>query len=119
MDGKQVNSNPVVNDWTQTIITSIPSDARVIAVSVTNIQMTGGFRAATSDGKIVTDGSWKCSETFAEGWPNIDFDDSLWAAPTMNGKSGLCGGFITTAKWLWTDKNYNTITTIYCRKTLG
>ena len=118
VDGKQVNSNPAVNDWTQTIITPIPSNARVIAISVTNIQNNAGFKASFSDGSVVTDGSWKCSEKFTDGWQRVDFNDSLWAAPTTTG-SANCNGINANAKWLWTDKYYKSLITIYCRKTLS
>ena len=119
MDGKQVNSNPKENEWNQAIITPIQSKTQVIAVSITNIAGAAGFKAALSDSSVVTDGSWKCSSTFTNGWQNVGFDDSLWPAAATTGATTSCGGFPSSAKYLWTDKGYSSVITIYCRKTLG
>ena len=121
VDGKQVNSNPQKNNMNQAIITPIPSDTRVVAVRVTNLNEgpTGGFRGAFSDNSVVTDGSWKCSEVFTKGWQNVDFDDSLWPAASTTAWYSECNFFTPSAKWLWTDKNRYTAITIYCRRTLS
>ena len=121
VDGKQVNSNPKENDLNQAIITPIPSNSRVIAVQVTNLFAgpAGGFKGALSDNSVVTDGSWKCSPTFTNGWQNIDFDDSLWPAASATGSYSNCNFFTSSAKWLWTDRYYDKAITIYCRRTLS
>ena len=126
IDGKQVNINPGLAggiDFDQVVITPIPENTQVIAVSVTNIFMTfGGFRAAMSDGSIVSDSSWKCSIKFISGWQNIDFDDSSWPAAVTTGWAAVCSNFPSTAKFLWIDKFYTTLAsavTIYCRKSLS
>ena len=127
IDGKQVNSNPATNEANQVINTTVPANAQVIAIAVTNIANTGGLRAGFADGSVVSDGSWKCSTVLVDGWEQIGFDDSLWPAPTTTSPypvpSDTCSGFTASsasaAKLLWTDKNYNLIGTIYCRKTLS
>ena len=119
MDGKQVNSNPITNDFNQIISTPIPSNAQVIAISVTNIAGNAGLRAAFSDESFVTDSSWKCSEKLVDGWQTIGFDDSSWPAPTTTGTPTSCSSLPASAKWLWTERYYSSIITIYCRKTLS
>ena len=126
VDGKQVNINPGLTgniDFNQVVLTPIPENTQVIAVSVKNIFMTfGGFRAAISDGSIVSDNSWKCSKKFISGWQNIDFDDSSWSAAATSGWADICLNFPLTAKFLWIDKFYTTLAsfvTIYCRKSLS
>ena len=118
-DGKQVNNNPKENEYNQVIITPIPSETKVIAVSITNLVDEAGFRAAFSDNSVVSDGSWKCSSTFAYDWQNVDFDDSLWPAAATTGIISGCKDFPPSAKYLWTDQQYKSVNTIYCRKTLG
>ena len=122
VDGKQVNSGPKEIAWNQAVITPIPSNARILAVQATNLWAgQGGWKGAFSDNSVVTDGSWKCSSTFTNGWQNVDFDDSLWPAAATTGAlaNGACDGLSSSAKWLWTDRNYNTAITVYCRKTLS
>ena len=97
----------------------VPVTAKVIAVQVANTAGPGGFKAAFSDNTVVTDGSWKCSSALKNGWQNVDFDDSLWSAPLTTGTTTGCTGFTSSAQWLWTGSDYNSIITIYCRKTLG
>ena len=121
INGKQVNSNPSSNNLNQVIITPIPNDTRVVGVEVTNLWSgPGGWRGAFSDNSVVSDGSWKCSSTFTDGWQNVDFDDSLWPAASTTGSYANCNFFTSSsAKWLWIDINYDEAITIYCRKTLS
>ena len=118
-DGKQFNNNSKVGDWNQTIATPIPSNTQVIAVAVTNNAGTAGWRGALSDGNAVTDGSWRCTSTYADGWQNVDFDDSSWPVPYMTQTSLGCVGYPSAAQWLWTEKSYTATMTVYCRKRLG
>ena len=118
VDGKQVNSNPQENDYNQTIITPIPSKTKVIAVSITNYGGRAGFKATLSENRVVSDNSWKCSPTFADGWQKIVFDDRSWPSAVTTGSIPACEGFPSSAKFLWTDESYNALITIYCRKTL-
>ena len=120
INGKQVNSNPRENAFDQAIITPIPRETKVIAVSITNYEGGAGFKAALSDNSVVSDDSWKCSSTFSENWQKIDFDDRSWPAALTIGSTRptACGGFPSSAKYLWTDESYTSLITIYCRKTL-
>ena len=124
IDGKQVNSNAdVVNAnkglWSVPISTLVPLNAQLIAVAVTNLNGAAGWKGSFYDGSVVTDGSWKCSANFYSGWQKLDFDDSQWLAPYQSGSTTGCPGFPPSAKWLWSERNYNTLTTTYCRKSLG
>ena len=122
-----MNSNPGQLggiESNQLVITPIPNQAQVIAISITNVLMTfGGFRAAMSDGSVVSDSSWKCSLALATaGWQSIDFDDTSWPAATTTGWSSVCSQFPPTAKFLWTDRFYSSMiaaVTICCRKSLS
>ena len=115
IDGQQVATSPF-----NTVSTSnVPKTAKVIAVQVTNTAGPGGLKAAFSDNSVVSDSSWRCSSTLKSGWQNIDFDDSSWSAPLTSGSTTACTGFTSSAQWLWSGNDYNSITTIYCRKTLG
>ena len=115
VDGKQVASGP----FNTPSYLGVPSTAKVIAVQVKNTAGPGGFKAAFSDNRIVTDGSWKCSSTLKDGWQNVDFDDSSWSAPLTSGTTTGCTGFPSSAQWLWAGNDYNSLITIYCRKTLS
>ena len=116
IDGKRVASNAL----NVTSYVSVPSITRVIAIQVTNIVGPGGFRAAFTDNSVVTDGSWKCSSTFISEWQNVDFDDSLWSAPTTVRTSSACSDFSSSVKWLRASKySKNSTSTIYCRKSLS
>lgn len=61
---------------------------QVLAVEVTNdgsadvgllVSLVG------ASGVVVSDASWRCSNVYAEHWPDIDFDDSAWPAATEIG----------------------------------
>ena len=105
------------------ITVSVPSTTKVIAVAATNHLYGAGWRGAMSDGSVVTDGSWKCTSTFYDGWQNPGFDDSGWASPVVKDwTSGVgCPGFLSDAavKWLWIDSTYSSLKTSYCRKSLA
>ena len=114
IDGKQESTGT----FNVTSSTNVPSSATVIAIQVTNIKGPGGFKAAFSDNSVVSDDSWKCSPILTTNWQNVGFDDSLWLAPATNGTTTACDGFPSSAQWLWTDVDYNSEITIYCRKFL-
>ena len=103
------------------ITVSVPPTTRVIAVSATNHLYGAGWRGALSDGSVVTDESWKCTNTFANGWQNPGFDDRGWPAPLAKVWTAAvgCPGLPDAAKWLWTDATYSSLQTIYCRKTIS
>ena len=98
---------------------SVRRTAKLIAVQVKNTGGPGGLKAAFSDSSVVSDGSWKCSSTLKNGWQNVEFDDSSWSAPLTTGTTTGCVGFPSSAKWLWSGNDYNSLTTVYCRKSLS
>ena len=111
----------LVSSGTRNIVNSVPvaHNVKVVAISVKNIEGNGGFRAAFTDNSLTTDESWKCLPTFHEGWQSVDFDDSSWPVPATTGKSSVCNGFLSSAKWLWTNSKYDQLITAYCRKTIS
>ena len=119
VDGKLFNNHSITGDLNQNISTAIPSNAQVIAVKVTNPGGSTGWKGALSDGSVVTDGSWRCTSTYADGWQNVNFNDSKWPVPYMTGVTQGCVGYLPSAQWLWTEKSYSAATSIYCRKKLG
>ena len=115
IDGQLVASSP----FNVASTSNVPRTATVIAIQVTNTAGPGGLKAAFSDGSVVTDSSWKCSSTLTSGWQNIDFDDSSWSVPLATGPTTACVEFPSSAKWLWIGNDYNSLITVYCRKTLS
>ena len=115
IDGKKAYNG------TRKIINSVlvAHNTKVIAILAKNTEGAGGFKAASTDNKIVTDESWKCLSTFIEGWQSVNFDDGSWPVAAATGDTSGCVGFPSSAKWLWTNFKYNTIETAYCRKTLS
>ena len=118
MDGKQVNGNTVLSAHAQEIVTPLPNSTRVIAVQVTNMFEMAGFKAVSSDGRIVSNGSWKCTSVFSSGWLEANFNDSSWPPPAVTTNEDICKGFPSSALWLWTERTYSSLNTMYCRKTL-
>lgn len=93
-----------------------PGKVNVIAIEAINAFAQGGpdrgaiLEVAYQDPQdvtryLVTDESWKVSDTAPPGWTNDDFDDSGWANATSLGKSGVSpwGSVLTSsdAEWLW------------------
>ena len=106
IDGKQVNGNTVHIAHAQEIVTPLPNSTRVIAVQVTNIVDSAGFKAVSSDGRVVNDGSWKCTSVLSSGWQEVDFNDSSWPPPVTSINKNICKGFPSSALWLWTERTY-------------
>ena len=121
VDGKLANFNDNKDRYTIPISTLVPLDAQLIAVSITNRDSYAGWKGSFYDGSLVTDGSWKCTSDFYSGWQKVDFDDSSWPVPITSGSPyyGCTTGFPASAKWLWSERNYNSLNTTYCRKSLG
>ena len=120
MDGKQVKGKVLNSFDNQEIVTPIPKNIHVIAVHVTNVIDEAGFKAVSSDGRIVSDSSWKCTSVLTSGWQEIDFDDSMWPEPVMKINGYNCKGFpsSSSAMWLWTEHTFKTLNSMYCRKLL-
>jgi cysteine-rich repeat protein/predicted outer membrane repeat protein len=68
--------------------------AKVIAVTLLLIVSVGtahadGSAAAGSEIRVVSDSTWKYSETLQAGWETVAFDDSSWST-TIAPSGGLC-----------------------------
>ncbi|MBW8041074.1 MAG: hypothetical protein FVQ85_13880 [Planctomycetes bacterium] len=77
------------------ITTGLRAGENVIAAWAQNLGAEEGFvlamKARKSDDtefELVTDGSWKGSETEQEGWEQIGFDDSGWETAKVLGRMG-------------------------------
>ena len=101
-------------------------DIRLLAVKCFDNAGAGYFLAAVGhEGNIlVSDGSWKCSNTLEDDWYKLDFDDSAWTkAYDFDWKDRFPADFPDEAAFLWIDDDYNRKSglsywadrTIYCR----
>ena len=122
VDGKLAAINPT--EGNKNIVAYVPQNAQLLAVAVTNIYGYANLKGALTNGTMITDGSWKCTATYADGWHKIGFDDSSWPVATVRDASlngAICEDFPSGAiKSLWNDfsGSYNVQKTVYCRKSL-
>jgi len=97
---------PNAFNWPVPDVIPISRSARTIAVfAEDHLRVTAGVLASTPNG-LVTDSSWKCTNTFQTGWYLPNFDDSAWPAAVTGNNPGGTRGFIssigTNAQWIWT-----------------
>ncbi len=90
VDGTEAVSSPnVANSWSTASVVDIApylhAGANVLAVSVTNTsQGPAGalgslhFEGAGAPADLLTDGSWKASDSAADGWQQPGYDDAAW-----------------------------------------
>ena len=77
-DGRLIGGNSGI--WDDARWFSFSSSTKIVAVSVFNTRGGfGGFLGVFSNG-VVTDGSWKCKETYGLeiGWEQTNFTDDAW-----------------------------------------
>jgi hypothetical protein len=84
-----------------------------------------GWRGYSSDLSVVSDSSWKCTNSVPDEneWKERDFDDSDWAPAFTSDNifapdaiNATCSaGFPDSAKFLWADSTFSSLTTTYCR----
>ena len=89
--------------------------SNVLAVKAIDTGGVAGLIAQLqADGQTInSNGKWKVSTTFQEGWQDADFDDSTWVEATTHGMygdtpwnknvSGLSSS--STANWIWSSDN--------------
>ena len=112
---------------------NVEKEMQVIAVECESTGGFAGFIAYAGD-VMISDGSWKCSETVEENWYKVEFNDSDWSNAFKIEKNypkkhtyldnpirDHDGYFPQTAWWLWSSGTYNAteVSTIYCRGLTG
>ena len=112
---------------------NVDKDMQVMAVEC---ETTGGFAGfiAYAGDVIISDGTWKCSETEEDNWYKADFDDSDWSYAFKiernypeshrffdNPIRDHDGNFPESTWWLWSSGTYDPaqVSTIYCRGETG
>ena len=117
IDGVEVGH---VSDSKSPSQVTITNDMKVIAIQISNQNTIGGLIGSLSNGKIVTDETWKCSRELEEGWTTASFDDSAWPAANAEAQGEvLADGITSNAKWIWAGSYFDSGITVYCRKGLG
>jgi len=123
IDGVQVTSGlPNANTWPTADTIRVAASASVIGIKGVDNEVVAGILA--SGAQSTTDDSWKCTNTFHEGWAGVTFDDSAWPAATVIDSHGVDPwgtilGISNDAKWIWTPNHQYGPTsdkTVYCRK---
>ena len=128
-DGKEQTNLQNNNKWEKTDSLNLPGNTRVIAVMASNWLDDGnvgpaGILASTKDGFILTNSTWKCSNTSNDSWTNVGFDDSSWQQAVEIGPKGYktwvhgqISAIDENAKWIWYGTEH-VKETIYCRRNL-
>lgn len=118
-DGRLEGENTKDRTWSG----HLADDTILLAVKCQNTGGFGGFLASLG-AVLISDSSWKCSDTFIENWYGMDFDDSHWSnAHILGNNSGNFKGniakFEEKVQWIWYDENNKQNTTVYCRGRTG
>ena len=109
--------------WKTVSVLHISSETRLIAVRANNTGWDGGILGSIENG-IVTDETWKCSDSLEINWNQISFDDSNWVSATVLGShlDTKWGHLISRipsisekAKWIWTSSTKDH-SSVFCRK---
>ena len=117
-----VDGQNVVNttNWAEVWSGLIPTSTRVVAVHVRNLEARGFLVASFSNG-FKTSEEWRCSRADADGWTNVDFDDSEWStavkmtdSPALIDTDPFWGG----AAVVWTNADGRG-RNVYCRAMVG
>lgn len=126
IDGDLVSSGlPNKDGWPAADTVHVQAGASIIGVKGEDISVVAGILASGANAR--TDGSWKCTTTFHEGWAGVRYDDSDWPAATVidsHGVSpwGIIVGIDSEAKWIWTPNHQygpDSDKIVYCRKRRG
>ena len=105
IDGCETVNLTNAADWTQSDSVWLPLSTEVIAVQIANIGSVSGLLASTL--LLVTNHTWKATNTYQPGWMNVRFDDSSWENATEYGTNGappwgFIGGISPRASWIST-----------------
>ena len=75
-DGVEQTDVPNHDDWHNTDSLDLSRYTTMIAVKANNTLSAAGILASTPDGFLLTNSSWKCSNTLYAQWNDVVFDDS-------------------------------------------
>ena len=126
VDGKQIGKES--HGYENVTRYTIPPDAHVLAVKchsgIKQSSIHGGILGSLSTG-MITNTSWRCSNTAQQGWNEAQFDDSSWPIATKHGTNsknpadwfpwGMYDDIALGALWIWTKDNQKNDSTVYCR----
>lgn len=102
-DGIEVQNLPNANNFLIADTVPIPCSTRVIGAESIDLVSWRGIKGSTSDGYVVTNNTWKCSNVAQTGWPKVAFDDSRWPAAVYTDPGlPVSGSFRSNAHWIWT-----------------
>ena len=113
-----------LNVWRETSTFSMSECTQLLAISCLDLGTIGGTLASADNG-MVTDSTWRCSDTLEAGWEMPEFVESpgVWQSATDHGTNGvmpwgMVDGIDPAAKWIWTRDNVTPQgeKTTYCRR---
>ena len=123
-DGVEQTNVPNHANWGSTDTVDLPASTRVIAVEgINSAPGYAGILASTTDGVILTNSAWRCSNILSVSWADVDFDDSSWTPAVDIGQNGVSpwgpvSSIKSNAMWIWNNQQVTDLT-IYCRLDLG
>ena len=117
-------TNRMIRDSQKTDVYFLPAVTKVVAVEGRIAGSKPGIIA--SDGVLLTNSSWRCSNTTANNsWIGVKFNDSSWMSATEIGRNGIAPWNLlynikANASWIW-NSNASVVTnaTAYCRLVVG
>jgi hypothetical protein len=127
VDNFQHTPLPNANNWMTPDRVPIEDNARLIAIRGNNIDGgCSGLMVASYDSQheLVSDRTWKCSSSPANGWQFLGFDDSSWEEATQIAANGEivtgCSWFIiqdmpVNTHWIWTEAWFGGDNIVSCR----
>ncbi|ESO04917.1 hypothetical protein HELRODRAFT_171919 [Helobdella robusta] len=86
----------------------------VLAIKSHNGAAYGGLAASTTDGYVLTNETWKCTESYYNGWYKINYNDSSWS-PAIVTKISAGSLFNVNTKWISVSTKCKNCD-FYCRK---
>ena len=121
-DGVEQTDVPDHDDWHNTDSLDLSRYTRVIALRGNNTLGVAGILASTPDGFILTNSTWKCSNTWYAQWNDVVFNDSSWQPAVEIGLNGSPPWFQISsvhanASWIWNNQGFTDLI-IYCRLNL-
>ena len=85
-------------------ILHISNETRLIVVKANNTGSVAGILGSTGN-RIVTDGTWQCSDSFESDWNQMVFEDEEWTLAAVvgnheDGPWGIISSISNQAKWI-------------------